>query len=160
MKRFVLLALTGGIVIGCYSTLSSFDKRVAKLGCINARECYAADFEAEYDSLDECVDDLKAQLDVTFNGCTYDPARGRSCIHAMYKLRKECDLFGMDMLSECSGAVTCTLPVSDDGSLAHQILRSFVTPGVGAADSVPLDSAELDTTELDPAMNNAIDALE
>jgi hypothetical protein len=67
------------------------------------------------------------------------------------------------MLSECSGAVTCTLPVSDDGSLAHQILRSFVTPGIGAADSVPLDAAELDAAQLDPAMNDmndAIDALE
>lgn len=159
MKRFVLLALTGGIVIGCYSTLSSFDKRVAKLGCINARECYAADFEAEYDSLGECVDDLKAQLDVTFNGCTYDPARGRSCIHAMYKLRKECDLFGMDMLSECSGAVTCEVFSSADKSISHQILRSFVTQGVGAAGSVPLDEAELDAT-MNDAMNDAIDALE
>jgi hypothetical protein len=153
---FALAGLTGGAVVGCYSTLDSFDKRMAKLGCINVRECQPEAFAAEYDSLGECTDDVKAELDTAFAGCSYDAARGRSCIHAIYRMRKDCGLFDMTSVSECSGTLTCTVHAPDDGSLRRQILDGFVAPGVGGPDSVPLDEA----VELDGDLDDALEALE
>ncbi len=152
MKRLMLFALVSGISIGCYSTLDSFDKRMAKLACINAQECQAADFAATYDSIGDCTDDAKADLDVAFSGCTYDASRGRDCVHAVYKRRKDCGLFDTTSMPECAGVVTCAVYATDNATLTRHIVHSFVTPGIGAPGDVPLD----DAIELDAALDEAL----
>jgi len=148
MKSLLLFALGCGLVLGCYSTMESFDHRMAKLGCINARECRRAEFDATYDSMAECTDNVAADLDTGFAGCTYVASRGRDCVHATYKLRKNCDLFAMGQLPECQGVLTCTLVAPADDSLTRRIVHGFVSPGVGAPDAVPLEAAEpLDLVE-------------
>ena len=156
MNKVIPFALAGGIAMGCYSTIDSFDKRMAKRGCIHARECHPAEFAAEYDSLGDCTDDVKAELDQAFSGCTYDASRGRSCVHAVYRMRKDCGLFDMNSLPECSGTMTCEVYAADDGTLRRQIVHSFVAPGVGAPGSVPVD----DPVAFDDELDDVLEALE
>mgnify|MGYP000175573253 CR=1 FL=1 len=153
MKKVLLAALASGIVLGCYSTLESFNKRVAKLSCVNAKECQTAAYEEAYGSLSECRDDVKEGLDELFAGCSYDASKGRKCIHELYKRRKDCGDYDMSGVSECEGVLTCSeLPL--DATLRGQLLQRFVVKGEVAAEDV--GQGEDIETELDAA----IDALE
>jgi len=157
IKRIFLAALAAGIFLGCYATLGAFDKRMAKLGCINLRECYPDDFAEEFSSLGDCTDEVRAELDEQFAGCSYDASKGRACVHATYRKRKDCSLLdGGGDTPECHGTVTCLNSAPDDGSLTHQILHGFVSPGPAPANAVPIDQP----IDLDPEIEQAIDDLE
>lgn len=156
IKRIFLAALAAGIFLGCYSTLGAFDKRMARLGCINARECFPDEFAEEFSSLGDCTDQTREELDDQFAGCSYDPKIGRACVHETYRRRKDCSLFDGIGLEECRGAVTCTNAAPDDGSLTRRILHGFVSLGPTPANATPIDHP----IDLDPAIEQAIDALD
>lgn len=121
------LALHVGILLGCYSTLDSFSNRLARLVCVNTRECARADFDAEYDSLSECTDDTSRDLRLAFGGCFYDETLGRECIHGIYRRRKDCDLFVVDIPTECEGILYCTRDALDDAARARPISTAWIT---------------------------------
>src|SRR5262245_54377217 len=79
----------------CYATEDAFIHRLAKLACVNARECEPEAFDQAFDSISDCRDqtdsELHDQLDSQLaDGCEYVAENGRECIHATYHHRKDC----------------------------------------------------------------------
>lgn len=154
MTRLYVTALLLGAFAGCYTNLESFHARMAKLGCINARECKRAQFDAEFTSLADCKEQVTADLDGLFGGCSYDAKAGRACVHATYARRKDCGLFEWAPMSECMGAVVCQQFAEDDGSFVRVIVHSFTVRG-SSATGIPLDAA----VELDDLTDEESEAL-
>jgi hypothetical protein len=111
LGRFALLAsFAVSASAGCYRDSDAFIKRAAKLSCVNARECESAAFEATFDSMRDCrdsaEDELHEQLDPLEDaGCEYIAEKGRDCIHAMFDVRKDCDVDLEATLSDACDAV-------------------------------------------------------
>ena len=110
LGRLAALALFVSGSVGCYSDSAAFITRAAKLSCVNARECERDAYEAAFDTMRDCRDsaenELQEQLDsLESAGCEYIAENGRDCIHAMFKIRKQCDV-GLDAeLEDACGAV-------------------------------------------------------
>lgn len=152
MTRLLLLSLASGIFLGCYSTLDSFNKRMAKLGCELAEACHP-DFAAVYPDREACRDVVESELNETFIHCTYDPERGRACIRAFKRRKHDCSLIDMSPVPECVGVVTCERFAADDRTLVHPFVHSLVAPGSGKPGGMPLDEAmddfEFETAEFE-----------
>jgi len=114
LRRFAVLAsFAASASAGCYSDSDAFIKRAAKLSCVNARECESAAYEATFDNMRDCRDsaenELHEQLDPLEDaGCEYIAEKGRDCIHAMFEIRKKCDVDVDAALSDaCTGVFLC-----------------------------------------------------
>lgn len=127
LRRIAAISL---IASGCYRDSDAFVSRAAKLSCVNARECENAAYEMAFGSMRECRDAAEEQLHESLDpledmGCEYIAEKGRDCIHAMFKVRKECDA---DL----------------DGALTDACDAVFVCPaGAGRVGIFPMDALEV-----------------
>lgn len=140
MKRLVLSgALAIGMLMACYSSADSFSQRLSRLVCINVEECFPDEFG--YDSISSCTHEVSTDFENDVYGCSYDPQRGRDCIHALYARRKDCSLIDEIPLSECAGVFFCPQSAVVDGSLSGWFTHASVAPEL-PVDGVPLADVE------------------
>jgi hypothetical protein len=106
IATLLLLASTG-----CYSTDDAFIHRLAKLSCVNAKECESEMFETAFDSISDCRDQVESQLhdqlDAQLASCEYVAQKGRECIHSAYQHRKDCGTVTTDFTEACEGVFVC-----------------------------------------------------
>ena len=113
LVRVVAITLVSSASQGCYRDSDAFISRVAKLSCVNARECENEAYEANFGSMRECRDAAEAELHEAFEpledaGCEYIADNGRDCIHAIYKVRKECNAdFDTEIADACDAVFAC-----------------------------------------------------
>lgn len=98
---------------GCYGTPNAFAHRLAKLQCVNAKECQPDSFDAAFDSVSDCRDEVEDNLQSSFddledNGCEYIAEKGRECIHEAYRQRKDCGGgAATDVAEACDAVFVC-----------------------------------------------------
>jgi hypothetical protein len=107
IAALVLLALPA-----CYRSEDAFIRRVAKLACVNARECDSAAFDEAFDSMSDCRDEAETELrdeldSLLDDGCEYVAENGRECIHATYRHRKDCGEVSSEMEEACDAVYVC-----------------------------------------------------
>lgn len=110
LGRIATLTLVACANTGCYSDTAAFITRAAKLSCVNARECQYDEYEAAFDTIHDCRESAEDVLHEQFDpleaaGCEYIAENGRECIHAMFKIRKQCDADLDAALSDACDAV-------------------------------------------------------
>lgn len=110
LGRIAALSLVASASGGCYSDSAAFITRAAKLSCVNARECEHEEYETDFDTMHDCREAAEDVLHEAFDplegaGCEYIAENGRECIHAMFKIRKQCDVDLDAALSDACDAV-------------------------------------------------------
>lgn len=110
LLRIATLTLVAAASEGCYSDSAAFITRAAKLSCVNARECEHDAYAANYDTMHDCREAAEDVLHEEFDplegaGCEYIAENGRECIHAMFKIRKQCNVDLDAALSDACDAV-------------------------------------------------------
>lgn len=113
----------------CYSTEDAFIRRLAKLSCVNARECQQEAFDEAFDSMSDCRDDaeqtLHEQLDGFLDsGCEYIAQNGRDCIHASYHHRKDCG-DASEVTEACDAVFVCPGGLELDEPSMPDMLQSM-----------------------------------
>jgi hypothetical protein len=104
---FVLVA---GLGSGCL-TESNFNEKLARDFCQKMQECTEEQFDAQYSSIGECVDDSTTDEDPATTcmkaaGCTFDRAGARDCRQAVQE--SECGEEGIDWANSCTDIYECT----------------------------------------------------
>jgi len=124
------------VMSGCYSTEDAFMRRLAKLGCVQARHCEPEAFDATFASMGECRDEQEAALQESIGasvdaGCEYIAKQGRECIHAVYRNRKTCSGFESEIETACAGVLVCPrdAELDDEEPMQSAFEPVLSTPG-------------------------------
>ena len=109
--RLAVLALGIAFGAGCL-TEGNFDQKLARAGCERTEECAQAEFEAQFDSVGECVDELSEQENPATEclesaGCDFDRAGARDCLQAVRSGTCE-DYAEGEWVNDCDDIYDCT----------------------------------------------------
>lgn len=104
-------ALALSLAAGCL-TEGNFNTRLARDLCQRSEECNQAEFEAQFDSIGDCVDQASEQDDPATQclesaGCDFDRAGARECRQAVRGGSCE-DFAAAEWANDCDDIYDCT----------------------------------------------------
>ncbi len=91
MKLLVCALVIVGGLVGCGPSEGSFASDFARENCKLQEECYPVEFDAQFDDLGDCaeqVEDFFDDLDLG-EGCTFDRGEARRCLNEIRGLSCE-----------------------------------------------------------------------
>lgn len=112
MKRchLIVAASLFALSTGCLSE-GNFNEKLAKDFCQKQQECFPDEFDQQYDSVGDCVDEGTAQEDPATEcakaaGCAFDKAGANACRDAVQS--SSCDGEDLDFVTACANIYECT----------------------------------------------------